>query len=388
MSLQPFAPASAVIPQYLDQLPADEQGLTGAAGVTVLQAAIANRNSARCTIPVIGDSVTEGQGATAFTSRWIAQANRAARAAYPTTANGSSGGQGFIPIAGTGESTFTWPVTTFSGSTGGGQPIGPVRSALSVSSAGSWTWTAPAGTTSCRIMYYANGGGDQFSYQVAAGGPVTVTDSSNTGDGTLTASITIAGGQVLTVAWVSGTVYMEGIIHYAGDESSGITFHGCGHYGWNAGTGASGWTQAGYGPGFPWYPAIAALATAAYGIMLGINDASTGNGNYTAAQFQANLEALVAYLQQSTALAALPLLLIIPYQPSETFTSGSWAPYAAAIRSVSAAVPASRVIDLNYRLPTVASGFDGGALYYDQYHPTNLGHALIGEIAAASARIA
>jgi len=42
------------------------------------------------------------------------------------------------------------------------------------------------------------------------------------------------------------------------------------------------------------------------------------------------------------------------------------------------------VIDLNYRMPSIASDFDGGELYADTLHPSNLGHALIGGIAAAA----
>lgn len=367
---------------YPDQQPAAQAGLQGAAGLTTLAAAVANRNSARCDIAVIGDSVTEGQGAALFTSRWIAQANRAVRITYPTAANGSSGGLGFIPIQETGVTldTFTWPVTPVSG-THQNIAIGPVRYSANMSSATTFTWTAPAGTTNIKIMYFDAAVAGTFSYQVGAGGAVSVVNG-GTLDGKLTALIPITGGTLLTIAWVSGSAFPEGIIHYAGDETSGVTFNGCGHYGWSTGTAGNGWMQA--GPGFDWRPAVANLASGALAIMLGTNDCV----NFTAAVFQANLQALITYLRGNAALGALPLLLIIPYQGNTSYVSGSWAAYTAAIRAVQAANANTSCIDLSCRMPSVASGFQGGALYSDTVHPSNLGHALIGEIMAAGIRVA
>ena len=369
---------------YADQDPANDAGLTGSAGITYLAAQMANRNNARCDIALIGDSVTEGNGATAFTSRYIAQLNRAIRNRYPTTANGSSGGLGFIPIGSTGETTYTWPITGPAGSYVG---VGPVRLCKDgTSAATSYTWTAPAGTTSVKIMYFDASVAGSFTYQVNSGTVTTVTNA-GAGDGKLTADIAITSGQTLTIAWASGNCFVEGIIHYASDETSGITIHGCGHYGWNSGTGSSGWQQA--AAGYDWRPSIATLATGAVGIMLGINDCQASGGNFNASQFATSISNLITYLRGKAALAVLPVLLFIPYQPNvSTVDPGGWAAYAAALRTVAAANSNVHVIDLNYRLPSIASGFASGALYYDGVHPSNLGHALIGEIAGAGIAIA
>ena len=369
---------------YVDQDPANQAGLLGTAGITQLAAAIADRNSARCDIAIIGDSVTEGNGATTFTGRWIANANRAIRNAYPTTANGTAGGLGFIPIASTGETTYTWPVT---GPADNYIGIGPVRWCKNgQSSAATYTWTAPAGTTSVKIMYYDSSASGSFTWQINSGSTTTITNG-GTGDGKLSADIAITSGQVLTLAWASGNCFIEGIVHYASDESSGITLHGCGHYGWNSGTGTSGWLQT--GPGYDWRPATAALASAAVGIMLGINDCQSTGGDFTASQYQTAMSNLITYLQGNASLANLPLLLIAEYQPDVTTVDpGGWPAYVAALRSLAAANSNTHVIDLSYRMPSVASDFDSGALYYDSVHPSNLGHALVGEIIAAGLRIA
>lgn len=367
--------------QYPDQLPALEYGLTGITGITAVQAAIANRDNAACNFVVIGDSVTEGEGATTFESRCIAQANRAARQAYPTVANGSKGGLGFIPIASTGSATYTWPITATG--TPGGFDVGPVRASTETFGATTWTFTAPAGTTSVKIMYFDAAFPGEFSYRVNSGA-VTNVNSTETSTDLLTSSITMTGGDVLTIAFVSGGVLLDGIIHYAGDETSGITFHGCGHFGWNTSADApNGWLQPETFE-LDWAQCYGAFAPAAIMIVLGINDA----GSYTAAEFQANLLAFIALLQAQPALAAVPVIPVIEYEPAITFVSGSWAPYAAADRAAAAVTPNSHVIDLNYRMPSVASGFDDFDLYSDDFHPSDLGHALVGEIVAAGLRVA
>jgi lysophospholipase L1-like esterase len=377
--------AALGITPYPDQQQASTFGLVSSGGLTGLYAAIANRNNARVDIPVIGDSITEGQGAATAGGRWIAQANRAIRARYPTTANLAAGGTGYIALQSGGVTTFTWPFTLASGTF---TPIalGPTRRAPNMSTTISYTWTAPAGTTSVRIVYFDAAVAGSFTWKIGAGGTTAITNGS-TGDGALSASIPITSGQVLTIAWASGSAFPEGIIHYAGDESSGITFHACGHFGWNSGTGSLGWQQT--GSGFDWRPAIAAVASAAVGIMLGVNDAQASGGNFTGTQFAASITALITYLRGNSSLASLPVLLIVPFQPSAALVDpGGWAAYAAAIRSVAAATASCAVIDLNYRMPSAASGFNGGALYFDSLHPSSLGHALIGEVAAAGIKIA
>lgn len=394
--------AGAVAPvngaYYADQVPALEHGLsagaggpgggfpsTGNAALANLAAAIANRNNARCDIVVIGDSITEGYRATAFTSRWIAQANRAVRAACPTTANGAGGGLGFIPIQNSGGLTsFTWPVANTAG-TPGSALLGPVRFSTACTTAGTtWTYTAPAGTTSVKIMYYDSVTAGSFSWQVNSG-PVTTVSNAGAADDIFTSAITMAAGDVLTIAYVSGEIWLDGLMHYAGDETSGITFNGCGHYGWSL----PNWMQAGTGQN--WYPGFSAFTPAAFAVMLGVNDAQSTGGNETAAQFQSNLAAFVADIRaDAIGMTKTPVILIAGYEPNETTVdAGGWAAYVAAMRAVAAAdTVGAAVIDLNYRMPSVASAWDNGALYADTWHPADLGCALIGEIAAAAVRVA
>jgi lysophospholipase L1-like esterase len=349
----------------------------GAHVMTTIAQAIANRNSVRCNIAVIGDSITEGTGATEFTSRWIQQANNGIRALFPGTGAGTGGGLGFIPIQLTGESLFADPISV-TGSTPTPFDLGPVRYVQIAEGTTTWTFTAPAGTTSVQIMSYDAGTSSfpgTWSWQVNAG-PVTEVSNNNTLRDIVTGNIAMGDGDVLTIAWVSGTVFIDGIVHFAGDETSGITFHGCGHFGWNSSTVApDGWNQPEEG-GLDWMQTYAALDPSAICIMLGVNDAVTTAGNYTVSEFQTNLTALVnAVLTDAAMPSGLPLILIAEYEVNETFNDvDGWPAYVAAIESVAAGIPGSTFIDLSAVMPPVASAPDD---YFDEEHPNDTGHALV-----------
>lgn len=385
-STAPAGPGGSdkVVPavQLAAQLRGLATGMTAGSAFQGLWTAIANRNSARVDIPVIGDSITGGFGATQYANTWVQQANKALRAAYPT-ANGANGGLGFIPVL-TAGNVMTWPITS---TVQTANNIGPARDQPSFAQAGQgFTFTAPPGTTSVRVMYLDSTNAGTFTYKVGSGGTTTVTNA-GTGKDILTASIPISGGQLLTVAWASGSVYLDGLVHFAGDEGSGITLHPCGRPGWCAGNEAStGWQQAAfaginwqqsYANGFPTVPP-------AFAVMLGVNDSSATGGNRTAAQFQADLAGLIASIRGgAAALANLPVIIIAPYGHNATYADpGGWPAYVAAMRTVAAADPVGAVvIDLSYLMSFPAAT---GPLQYDSWHPNDLGHAYVGSLVAGA----
>jgi len=349
--------------------------------MTTIAQAIANRNTVRCDIPVIGDNVTEGQGATAFTDRWICQANSYIRALYPSTGAGTGGGLGFIPLLDTGEGTFAWPVSATG--TYASQDLGPVRKAALMYGAASATFTAPDPTTSVQILYYDLNQSGSFTYQVNSGEPVTVSNTMTLAE-LLTASIPMSPGDTLTIAQASGLVTPDGIVHYAGDETTGVTFHGCGHFGWAAGTESNGWNQPEqYGLNWAQCFANGFPNVAAIGIMLGINDAATDNDDRTAAEFTSDLQGLISTVQGAApALADIPLLFIIPYEANESFAdTGGWPAYVSAIQSVAAGYADSVVVNLAAMMEPVA---DDPGYYYDDWNPNDEGHALVGGYVAGA----
>jgi lysophospholipase L1-like esterase len=382
--------------QYPDQLPAYEAGLTGTTGITALLAAVANQNAEHVDIPIIGDSITEGEGATLLTNRWISQANQTFSLGNPSGAafgTGKLGGLGFIPFQTTGETTYTWPITLTSGSVGDILDLGPVRQSTGFTTTTAvWSFTAPANTTSVRICYYDGSTPGGFTYQVNSGSIITVNNTGVDLD-KFTTTITMAGSDVLKIsATGSGNCFITGIIHYNGDENSGVTFHGCGRFGWCAGTESNGWSK----PetySLNWAQAFvnAFPNTKAIGIMLGINDADASDGNRTATQYASDLQGLITLIRGADGInnATMPIILIQEYNPNITVAdAGGWAAYSAATRSVAATNQYVYVIDLNYRMPSIASFWQSGELYSDNYHPSNTGHGLIGAIVAAGIRVA
>ena len=81
-----------------------------ARALRVFYAALADRRSNPCNIVVMGDSMTEGQGATVWGARWVDRFRAQMRQKFPVT--GVPGGVGYI--------------STTNGLTGGSSSIFPV----------------------------------------------------------------------------------------------------------------------------------------------------------------------------------------------------------------------------------------------------------------------
>ena len=215
--------------------------------------------------------------------------------------------------------------------------------------------------------------GGTWTYQVNDGLPVTITNEGTDLD-VITDSIPVSPGDVLTIAWASNGVIVHGIVHYAGDENSGITFHECGHYGWDTSTSASGWNQR-ETFSFNWIYCYGLLNPAAIGIVLKINDAV----NYTAAQFQVNLANLIAAIRAQY--PGTPVILIDEMDPDFSYID-PWADYGVALYAVAAATTDCLVIPLDGVVPSYTEDIS----LYDpsDHHPNDAGHALIGSVAAGA----
>ena len=291
-----------------------------------------------------------------------------------------AGGLGMVPILDIVTPPFTSP---WAGSGGTTNDVGPMRYGLWLTAAGSYVFTAPNPTTSVRIMYYnaTSGTPGTFSYQVNSGTVVNVSNSAPVAiDGALTSSIPMNPGDTLTISWVSGSAFPEGVVHYAQDESTGITFHDCGHYGYTT----VNWLAT--GSGLDWRPSIASLisTSGAFGVFLGLNDWNTSNGDETAATFQTNLENLIAYLRGTSTLASLPMLLVIPYKSNVTYAdSGGYPAYVTAIQNAATADGNAQVVNLGLTMAPVATN---PGYYADTVHPNDAGRLLIAQAITGASR--
>jgi lysophospholipase L1-like esterase len=337
-------------------------------------AALANRHYKLANIAVLGDSIVEGQGATVFDRRWIAKLQDQLRAKLPTQGL-TGGGRGFISSFMTGETSFTAPATTANLSLGGGV-WGPKRQQGKLDAAGKSITFNIVGT-SIDILYLAGSTG-VVSITVDGGAPTTLNTAGTLLDGRKYRVTFGAGGaHTVVIAYSSGTgSYIHGVIEYNGDENKGIQVHDCGHYGWNSGTGGSGWLSTNT-DSYGWPAAVAALGVDLLVIALGTNDPGVG---ISAAQHQTNVTSLISVVRAGyTAIGATaPPIVLVPYGGPGS-ASATWAGYVAAEHAVAASDPKVVVADMSLRVPNAAT--NTGAIYTDTVgHLSDIGHSLYGDV--------
>lgn len=319
------------------------------------------RDSAPCNILCLGDSITEGAHATSRSRRWTARLLTNLRNAYPTL-----GGEGFLPPRWASASHTQPPPATLVGGPGTDVTFGLGWRCATIQSGKSITWDVVG--TSADIHYARGANSGVFAVSVD-GGPPTIHATSNpttTDDGVLRVDLGPSGPHSLTVAWSSGgTVYVDGIVVYDGDESAGIRMHEAGHFGYTT-TGIR--QRMDHNVYFD--QRLATVAPALVIVAAGINDMSN---SINPATTQANLEAMVDHLNTVTPHPSI--CLVGYYQRSGSFDY-PWSDYQDVYRAVEAANDRVTFYDHSLRLPTYDTDPDL-ALMADGVHPADAGHAYL-----------
>lgn len=196
--------------------------------------ALAKRFYSPVRILVIGDSLSEGQGATVKSRRWIEMLQSRLRFLYPVS--GVAGGEGYVASA--------WNQTSFAtGWSYGGNVAADGtfgwghRSVVLKSPDGFATRTVNG--TSIKICYTKNTALGSFSVFLDGSGTATATINTATGasstthdGGTATVSLGTRGSHTVKLAWASGgNCIVNGMYVYDQDESSGIMVVDSGQYG-------------------------------------------------------------------------------------------------------------------------------------------------------------
>lgn len=370
---------AGTLQSFLTATPFNQQLLAAqrAPYLTPWYAGLANRQFGRANVVCIGDSITVGQGATAIDNRWVGRLRDLLRSRYPTPGFTGGAGRGYINIANTGEVSYTWPAATI-----GSPPsvaTGPVGSGLQFNATGQSVAFSLVGD-SADIMWEQVGFGGTFSYQVDGGTVTNIsTNGASTQDGKIThISLGSAGAHTLTLAWVSGSANVDGVVEYNGDFSTGIQVHDCGHYGWQT----SSWTGANSGV----YSSIASLNPGLVIISLGVNDQFLGVAPST---YQANLQTIISDVKTGYA-AAFPgspypafILNMYPPRQGQSGYTFPWSQYVNAAYTVSAADTSGpngtsvvSVMDftLGPRMPGADIDVYGLWQASDLVHPSNKGH--------------
>lgn len=299
---------------------------------------------------VVGDSISEGQGASVVGNRWIDKANDAIKAGYqPAGVTGAV--TGYLP----GYYAVTSGWTPYSGRTGStteyaANSLG--ERSVRMASAGSQTYTVTG--TSADLLAAAGG---TYSWAVDGGSATNVSPGANS---KTTISLGAAGSHTITITRVAGTVTFGGVVVYNGDESSGIRVYDAAHYSWmtsdfDADLPAIYNTVA---------PDLVVIAT-------GINDTQSD------AVIKANVQAMIAAVR--AACAKEPAIMVaIMYQPNGR---SDWTSTAAVLNSIAIDDPTVGIIDF---YATMGTATTSGLWTGDGLHPSDSGHAFMATQAATT----
>lgn len=348
--------------------------------LTPWYAALANRQFARCDIVCLGDSITEGQAASAWDNAWRSRLRDMLRARYPTPGL-TGGGRGFIGAVNSGESSFGWPAVVAGGGTATGDNEGPKGHWLQFNGSGQTLTYSLTGDTA-DIFWIKQFLGGTFSWAVDGG---SATNISTGGGGLFDGQVThitlgAAGPHSLVLTRVSGTSNIAGVVEYNGDFGLGIAVHDCGHFGWLTGN----WVTATGSGAAGSAAAIAALSPNVVVITLGANDQFS---NVAPSTYQSNLQTIITNLK-SRLTAPYPafVLNMLPGRGNQNTFTYPWAQYVNAAYAVAAADTSgplgnSIVTVMDFTLGPRMPGFDTDVygLWAGTVHPSNTGHQLIAD---------
>lgn len=295
----------------------------------------------------LGDSFTEGQGASSRTLRYV---ERALAGLDPTA------GPGYLPAwfatygpdstwtshsALTGTLTHTEPKDT----------LGRRRGDLAASSSVTFTVTG----SEARVWWV--GGAGTFTVSVDGGAAVPVDTASATGPQVTAVTLGAAGNHTVRLATGAGQTARIGGVE-AGTPT-GVRLLDGAHGGYRS-------------PDYLDMAAVWALADPdLVTICLGINDFL--HNSSTAEQVKGNVQALVGQLRAATTNPSITIIVPPPLTPAPAQGQQPWSVYTAAIASVATDDPTLGLIDLT------SMGGSSGPLYRsDNLHPSDAGHAEIG----------
>lgn len=345
------------------------------------------RQSAPAKVVWIGDSLTEGQGATTQAQRHVDLIATMLRTNFytPGVQLSYAGHSYYPPFTLTqGDSTFTVPATT--GTVTNYQTMGLGLHSAYMNSAGSITWTITA--DSADLFYYTFPAAGTFTYSIDGATAVSINAQSASdlpAGGRTHISLGTLGSHTIKITWVSGNVIFHGIAGFAGDYNAGFQVWNAGRYGAISGNFTS-TTDTGTANGTTTAAAhnaaVAAIAPHLVVIELGandwLNDTSTGNGTGSPAYTQANLQQLIT---QCAAYSNPPdILLTSVYQlpQSQSSSSHTWSEYCAVMDTL--VTNNSNVYHFSWR-PRFTQPISTSLLRpSDNRHPNNTGYQMIADL--------
>jgi len=343
------------------------------------QARLANRYTTPANILCIGDSFTEGTGATVLARRWLNLVQTQLRARYqPAGVTGAA--LCYIPaFPGAGGTITDWPVTrtgNITKVTWGG--LGLHLASFNADGTGVLTFTFTG--TSAKLLY-PKGTFGKMSVVVDGGAATVIDQFSGTVGGGFAYNITglSAGAHTVVVTRdatsVAGrTIAIEGLVVWNGDEAAGVRVIEAAHHG----TAINQYSDS-FNLNF-WPGSIAALGTlAAIVIGLGYNDATAAD---SVATMKTNMQALITKLRSAPTNFAGTIFVV--YWPLRTGTDATkWTQWGTALEEIEAADANVKLIRIRGAIPDEGTGYTDASnlgLYESTNHFNDAGNVFTSDI--------
>ncbi|WP_445443863.1 hypothetical protein [Clavibacter sp. km1a] len=324
----------------------------------------------RLTVGVLGDSITEGQGASTLQHAYPAQLRDRLRGAYPS---GARGGLDYVAS----RHQITVPADQgfrFAGQPEPGGRHGWGRRVVPLTKAsGPGTYTARM--TSARVCWWAPGLDAAITVAVDDGAPETVRAEAG-GSLTWTSPALDSAEHTIEVAWAGGRPELEGAWLFDGDEDRGVHVIEGGNSGsqlWQLSEkarpdGVSTWIRS--APRFEldlWMPEHL------------INDVVVR----TPEQVRSDAAVLIELIRTTS---EAPILFTPPYERTTLPIPGTtWADYIGALRDAASVDPLADVFEIGAHIPRMVG--EGASDPYGWMgpgnHPNDKGYARFAEVLAA-----
>ncbi|MGN6407538.1 MAG: GDSL-type esterase/lipase family protein [Curtobacterium sp.] len=334
-------------------------------------AAVADRADEPANWVALGDSITEGQGASARSTRWMDLVLDGLRTEHPT--DGVTGGDGYLPAqfavygpdstwgdwatARTGESQFD---TT-------APDLGYRSVAMQAGASRTYAFTG----TGIDIWWARYPSSGDFTYSVDGAAPTTVATTGTASTGTVTEVDGLTSGQHTVTVTAVTPFSLLGFTIFDGDRDAGIHRYDSAHSGSTIATFTE--DQEGF------LTAMRRAAPDLITITLGGNDASKLTPEELGTQY-------VAFLKALAALPTKPSLLVIgEFTPASGMTDGMadpWSTYLAEIENA-AAKGGAAFVGMADTFPE--ADYSGTGIYStDGIHPNDSGQRRIAKLVLAT----
>jgi lysophospholipase L1-like esterase len=322
----------------------------------------------------IGDSITEGTGASTMANRWQTLLQALLR-----EHKGSIVGAVFPYIAANPVTSVAGKPVVLSGTITRSNTFGGISGRSSNMSAGaSETFTFYG--DQFKLLYFM-GSTTAFMNVVTDGGAPVIFDTNSTRLGVIGNAAAVYTSPLLTLGTHTvvvsrdastpvgtNTVVLGGMVTYNQDQSTGVRVLDGGYHGANSGTGID-WNHTGKNT-------VAAGGADLVAIAFGMNDVPTnGVGGTPVATFKTNILSIISKLRAEGLTKSY--LLVGMYQGNSKLTA-DWTPYMTALSEIAAADSKVAFLNLGLHMPAPPNPYNlagGLGLYADGLHPSDNGHS-------------